>query len=161
MVSRNLGKPTINGCPNLNTDFTLTGVDDVVKRLRELPVKLQKKGLRTAARKAMRIVRDEARAKAAEFDDPETPQDIARLITIQESARRSKREGGVVMRVGVRGGAVSAKDRSHPWYWRFKEFGNSNQAADPFMRPALANNIDAVTDKFGAEINLELDKLGV
>lgn len=145
----------------MSNEFPLTAVDAVVNRIRNVPVKLQKKGLRTAARKAMLIVRDSAREAAREFDDPESPEKIDRLIGVQESAKRSKREGGVVMRVGVRGGAVSAKDRTPPWYWRFKEFGNSNQAADPFMRPALANNIDAVTDKFSTEINAELDKLGV
>lgn len=161
MASQNPGKQITSGCQNLNIDFALTGVDDVVKRMRDIPVKLQKKGLRSATRKAMKIVRDDARKAAEKFDDPFTPQKIDKLIVIQESARRSKREGGVVMRVGIRGGAVSSDERVPPWYWRLKEFGTSRQQAEPFMRPALANNIDAVTNTFSNEVNAELDKLGV
>jgi HK97 gp10 family phage protein len=63
------------------------------------------------------------------------------------------------MSVGVRGGSKSANDKLHPWYWRLKELGTEKQAADPFMRPALEQNIDAVTDKFISEINSEIDKL--
>jgi HK97 gp10 family phage protein len=140
-------------------NFNLNGVGDVLQRLRQLSPKLQKKGLRTAARKAMMIVRDAARESAKEFDDPETGNRIDKLIVIQESAKRSKRVGGVFMRVGVRGGALSAKNRLTPWYWRLKEFGSEHQRAEPFMRPALANNIERVTNEFTDQINKEIDKL--
>ncbi len=140
-------------------DFKLSGVDDAVKRLRQFAPKLQKKGLRSAARKAMNIVRDAARETARGFDEPETPTKIYKLITTQESTRGSKRVGGVMMRVGILGGAKRSKDRDPPWYWRLIEFGDEFTPAKPFMRPALANNIGRVTDKFSTELNSEIDKL--
>ncbi|MCY1547040.1 phage protein, HK97 gp10 family [compost metagenome] len=91
---------------------------------------------------------------------------------VQESSRRSKAVGGVVMRVGVLGGArdtklgglVGAKSlKDNPggdtWYWRFLEFGTEQQAAQPFMRPALEENTDNVTETMAVELNKALDKL--
>lgn len=73
------------------------------------------------------------------------------------------------MRVGVRGGAsfsdpnppeTSGGDTRH---WRWVEFGSSHQPAIPFMRPALANNLEKVTTKFSESfseaLNLELANL--
>jgi hypothetical protein len=38
------------------------------------------------------------------------------------------------------------------------EFGAATTPATPFMRPALANNIQPVTDKFVQMLNDEIDK---
>ena len=81
------------------------GLDGVVEKMRSLAPRLQRNGLRKAARKAMNIVRDAAREKARAVDDPETPEKIWKNIITQESAKEGRREGGVVMKVGVRGGA--------------------------------------------------------
>jgi hypothetical protein len=98
----------------------------------------------------MNIVRDAARTKAKAIDDPATPKrKIFKNIVTNESARRGRAIGGIVMKVGVRGGALayplmthgrgapfqprrkpraSAKPPSpHPGgdtrYWRHQEFG--------------------------------------
>lgn len=163
-------------------NFNLVGVDGVVKRLRELGPKLQKKGLRAAARKAANIIRDSAREKAKTFDDPGTGNQIYKNIVTQESSKRSRKVGGIVMRVGVMGGAFNYANtkqnkrlgrvgkkfktlgsKKNPggdtWYWRFKEFGTESQAADPFLRPALSGNIEKVTSVFTSEIKNEIEKL--
>ena len=44
------------------------------------------------------------------------------------------------------------------FYWRFLEFGTSRQPATPFLRPALSNNIDAITNKFSEVFSAEIDK---
>ena len=44
------------------------------------------------------------------------------------------------------------------WYWRFQELGTSRQAARPFLRPALNNNIDSVQDGFVTDYKDQLDK---
>lgn len=138
--------------------FSIHGSDAVAARLRDFPPKLQKKGLPRAARAAMTIVRDAARASARALDDPTTPQHFWRLIQI----RRGKLRGpGVRMRVGVLGGAISSKSKAHPWYWRLVELGTETQPARPFMRPALETNAKAVADRFTRELNVELDILGV
>lgn len=138
--------------------FTITGADALLKRMREFAPAFQRRGARRATRRAMTIVRDAAKANARAIDDPNSPQQIWKLIAIAESSRQSKRVGGVVMRVGVRGGARSSKSREHPWWWRLVELGTEKMRARPFLRPALENNVNAVTDRLISELNKALDE---
>jgi HK97 gp10 family phage protein len=154
----------------------------IVNRLSKLTGKFQKKSIKKAARIAMGPVKKEAIANAKAFDNPLTPERVWKNITIQEATKSSKRLGGVVMRVGVKGGAkkyASTKanvragragkkyntlgDNGNPggdtWYWRFVEFGTSRTPAKKFLRSALKNNIQGVTDRSIAELSRELDKL--
>lgn len=128
--------------------------------------KMAKRIARKASRQAMNIVRDAARQNAKNLDDIESAEMIWKNISVQ--AGKTQNRGAVVMRVGVRGGA-SFSNKNPPSltggdtrHWRFVEFGRSGALAFPFMRPALANNIDAVTNKFTevfkAEIDSELSK---
>lgn len=149
-----------------DSSFALTGVDDVLTRMRLLPARLQKRGLRRAGRKAINIVRDGARENAKAIDDRETAARIYKNIVSQESGKAGRREGGIVMKVGVRGGAsmnqhkgaeldgLPGKNTTH---WRFIELGTATEPPVPFMRNALSDNIDAVTDTFCTEINIEID----
>lgn len=134
--------------------FSLDGIEATTARLRGFPEKLQKKGLRRAARVAMTIVRDAARASARQFDDPSSKPQIWKLIQIRQGRRIPD---GIVMRVGVAGGARSSRSKDPPWYWRLIELGTETQAARPFMRPALENNARAVADRFARELRVELD----
>jgi HK97 gp10 family phage protein len=138
--------------------FALTGAEAVQRRLQQFPLKLQRKALRAAARSAMKIVQASARANAKRIDDPESRTQIWREIKTQ--AGRMK-EPGVIMRVGVMGGAVSSKSKTPPWYWRLIELGTEHQRAQPFLRPALDNNAQAVASKFVSELNAQIDKLSV
>lgn len=158
------------------------GLDGLVARMKALPEKMQRRVYRTAARRAMIPVRDEARRRAAVIDDAATRESIAMNIAVQISAARSRAVGGVVVRVGVRGGAeryantrrnaragragkryATGGDRGNPggdtWYWRFIELGTSRQAARPFLRPALETQAQRVTDDLAQELSRGLDKL--
>lgn len=145
--------------------FRIQGIVGTVERMRGLAPKLQRSGLRKAARRAMNIVRDAARAKAKAIDDPETAAKIWKNIATQDSPKEGAQVGGVVMRVGVRGGAGSnqySKDASgNPGgdtrHWRYIEFGTEHNPAAPFMRPALSENIDPVVERFATELNSEID----
>ncbi|PVZ89981.1 hypothetical protein C9426_00955 [Serratia sp. S1B] len=120
---------------------------------------------RKAGREGMKLVRDAAKLNAKSIDDPVTREKIWKNITIQ-TAKSSSNE--VKIRVGIRGGAAQNKytDKTAlaglpggiTTYWRFIEFGTSEMPAQPFMRPAFANNIDAVSNKFAQVFNVELDK---
>lgn len=137
--------------------FKLTGAEALQRKLRDFAPKMQRKGVRSASRKGMKPVLDSARANAKQFDDPATGVSIWRQIIIKEGKRL--RDGSIVMRVGVAGGARSSKGKSPPWYWRLLEFGTERMRARPFMRPALENNIGKVADTFVREANAEIDKL--
>jgi HK97 gp10 family phage protein len=160
------------------------GFEGLINRLRIFPDKIQTKAARRAARKGMNIVRDAARAKAKALDDPESTEKIWKNIVTNESGRRGRAIGGIVMRVGVRGGALAypghtfgrgpafkprRKSRArkppapHPGgdtrYWRHLEFGTRFMQARTFMLPALMNNAQAVADKIAVELNVGIDQL--
>lgn len=142
------------------TQFKIEGLEPVLAKFKALSSdKFRVKAVRSAGTKAMRIVRDAARAKAKAFDDPKSPSNIAKNIQTRNDAKAGKREGGVVIKVGVVGGARPAKGNEDTGHWRFVEFGKEGIAARPFMRPALESNVQKVTDTFVAALDKEIDKI--
>ena len=147
----------------MSVEFNIEGLDEVQEKLKRLAnPRLMKNAARRSMRKAMAIVRDAARANAKVLDDPETAEKIWKNIAIAAGKTRNPNE--VVMRVGVRGGAsfsnpnppnTSGGDTRH---FRWVEFGSANNPPTPFLRPALANNIQAVTNSFAENFNKEIDK---
>ncbi|EHU1961534.1 HK97-gp10 family putative phage morphogenesis protein [Acinetobacter baumannii] len=151
----------------------IQGLEPALRKMRAIGnEKIVKRIVRKAMRKGMNLVRDKARAKVKQLDDPSTPQKIWKEIVVQNG--RSRNKNYLVMRVGVRGGARvpytnNAQNRRagrvgktyqidlSVFYWRFLEFGTSRQPATPFLRPALYENIEQVTDIFVQVFKFELD----
>lgn len=141
-------------------EFRIEGLDPVLKKLKALASdKLKLKGVRAAGTRAMRIVRDAARNAVRPMDDPKTTSNIAKNIVTRNDAKGGKRIGGVVIKVGVQGGARPKKGTEDTGHWRHLELGTSNMAARPFMRPALESNVQKVTDTFVAELDKQIDKI--
>jgi HK97 gp10 family phage protein len=128
------------------------------------------------------VVKKAAIANAKAIDRGSTPRMIWKNIAVQMSGPQGKRVKGIVMRVGVLGGArqrvnniVNRRagrvgqtysvlgDSDNPggdtWYWRFIEFGSSKMRARPFMLPALRANADRATDVIRAELERQIGKL--
>lgn len=147
----------------MSVEVQIHGIDELNRKLKLLTSsKAAKRIARKAARQAMNIVRDAARVNAKAIDDPETVEKIWKNIAVSGGKTRNQNE--IVMRVGVRGGAsfsnknppkVSGGDTRH---WRWIEYGSAHNVAVPFMRPALNNNIQEVTNKFSSVFDAELDK---
>ena len=147
----------------MSVEFNIEGLDEVQEKLKRLSnPRLMKNAARRSMRKAMAIVRDAARSGAKNIDDPQTSEKIWKNIAIAAGKTRNQNE--VVMRVGVRGGAsfsnpnppnTSGGDTRH---WRWLEFGSVHNPPTPFMRPALQDNIQAVTNSFAENLNKEIDK---
>lgn len=147
----------------MSVEVQIHGIDELNRKLKLLTSsKTAKRIARKAARQAMNIVRDAARVNAKTIDDPETVEKIWKNIAVSGGKTRNQNE--IVMRVGVRGGAsfsnknppkVSGGDTRH---WRWIEYGSAHNVAVPFMRPALNNNIQEVTNKFSSVFEAELDK---
>ncbi|MCU4365637.1 HK97 gp10 family phage protein [Acinetobacter variabilis] len=147
----------------MSAEFKIEGLDEVQEKFKRLAnPRLMKNAARRSARKAVAIVRDAARSGAKNIDDPQTSEKIWKNIAIAAGKTRNPNE--VVMRVGVRGGAsfsnpnppnTSGGDTRH---WRWVELGSVHNPPTPFMRPALQNNIQAVTNSFAENFNKELDK---
>ena len=151
----------------MSVEFNIEGLDEVQEKLKRLGnPRLMKNAARRSARKAMAIVRDSARNAAKGIDDPQTAEKIWKNIATVAGKTRNPNE--VVMRVGVRGGAAQNANTDRAalsklsggitTYWRYLEFGSAKMPATPFMRPALQNNIQAVTNSFAENFNKEIDK---
>jgi HK97 gp10 family phage protein len=156
-----------------NNKFDLNIKNGVIAKLQTLGPKLEKKYLNKALQQGAAIVKAAAVSRARAFDDPSTPQAIWKEIQIYTSAQLGKQNGGVALQVGVLGGAVKASNNKasrkkgqsgqaytgpgNVYYWRFLEFGTSKMKAQPFMRPALADNISSATDAITAGVNDGID----
>lgn len=140
-------------------DFKLEGLDAAMAKLRALgDPKRIKSAVRSASTKAMRQVRDSARANARGIDDPETASVIWKKIVTQYRSRQSKGDK-VTVSVGVQGGAKPVKGNKDTGHWRFLELGREGVAAQPFMRPALESNIGKVSSEFVASLEPAIDKI--
>lgn len=142
----------------------LEGVDEIVRKLKLLPIRIGRNAARRALRKGANIVRDAARRNALAIDDPQSREVIAKNVAVAGGgSRRERQAGGVMMRVGVRGGAQpTVGDNGTPGgnttHWRFPEFGTSKMRAQPFMRPAMAESAGKATDAIMSAMNVEIDK---
>lgn len=149
-------------------EFSLNGTDLLVGKLRELKFDARRRGGRFALRKAAEVVMNKAKANASRIDDPNTSEAIHRNIAIRWNGRRFKRTGDLAFRVGVLGGARIPKSKpkgadpggpgGDTRYWAFVEFGHRTARAQPFMRPALAENIAEVTGTFVTEYERAIDR---
>lgn len=142
-------------------EFKITGLEPALRKMRAVTAEVTLKGVRGSASKAMRVVRDAARANARRIDDPQSAADIAKNIAV--STRVYPRLGEVRSRVGVKGGARPDSSRNpdpkNTGHWRFIELGTSEQPARPFMRPALENNIDKVVTVFVDDLDKNIDRI--
>lgn len=158
----------------------IEGLDGVLERMGEIKNPRKRKNAATrSARKAMNIVRKDAVAAAKTLDDNQSAERIWKNIATRPA--KTKGTNFVLMRVGVRGGAMQyAKTKANvragragetyntegskknpggdTWYWRLLEIGTSKMPARPFMRPALNNNKDAVQTAFVEDFKEQLDK---
>lgn len=144
--------------------MSIHGLPDFREKMQRLGSQKEiKKFVRKASRQAMNLVRDAARNNAKAIDDAATVEKIHKNITVQSGKTRDK--NSIVMRVGIKGGAgqnqysvstagLSGGDTRH---WRFIEFGTSTIPAVPFMRPALANNVEAIIGRFSQSFMQQLD----
>ncbi|WP_111860704.1 HK97-gp10 family putative phage morphogenesis protein [Acinetobacter sp. CFCC 10889] len=151
----------------MSIQFQIHGLENLQSKLEQLnnPRKV-KSAIRKALRQGANVVRDAARSNAKAIDDPETKEKIWRNIAVQGG--KSKNKDVLVMRIGVKGGAsmnqhsnastLASMSGGNTTYWRWIEFGSVNNPAVPFMRPALSNNIQPVTNKVVQILNDEIDK---
>lgn len=154
----------------MNIKVNVEGLAEIERKLKQLPEKIGKNAMRRALRKGANVIRDAAKANARRIDDPQTREKIHENIAVASGGRRREREaGGVMMRVGVRGGArLTRGDNGAPGgnttYWRFVEFGarvelgNSEDRAQPFLTPAGVEKAQAAYDATAADMTKQLDK---
>lgn len=155
----------------MQVDMKLSGVDTLIDRLKVLPDRLQKNLVTGGIRAGSRVIAKDAQQRVSAYDDPSTPNSIAKNIAVRSDAKLARKNKGVAMRVGVRGGAKSpakavgeftGKGKGNPggdtYYWRFLEFGTSKMSPLPFMVPAMNAKAQAAFDAAGAYMEKRLVK---
>jgi HK97 gp10 family phage protein len=155
-----------------DVEFSLIGLDSLLGKIASINDDLKRKGGRAALRKAAKLVADAAKNNAAQIDDPATGRSIASNVALRWNGRVFKRSGDLAFRVGILGGArltrkneeVGTGAGTKTPHWRLLEFGFLNKKsgllvpAQPVMRRALADNIDAATKTFVKEYEKSIDR---
>lgn len=144
----------------------LTGVDELVKNMRALPVELRKKPARSALGKAAKLIRERAKANALAADDPETGRAIADNIVQRFRSKYQKQTGDVMISIGVNtekgripdGNPDTGRGGSTP-HWHLIELGTEKNPAQPFLRPAASEMAGAALNTFSVELGKALDRM--
>lgn len=147
-------------------EFDLQGLDSVLAKLQGLSNTIKRKAGSSALRKAGNVIVKAARVKVSAHDDPGTGRKIAKNITLVWNNRVYKATGDLAYQIGVRKGAVLPKKGETPDtgaggrtpHWRLLELGTEKMQAFPFLRPAMTENAQQVSDVFIQELEKAIDK---
>ena len=132
----------------------IEGLDELKRKLAEVPKAMRKRVLRNALAAGAREVRDVAKRNApvmtlgtslkAPYRKPGTVKQAIRVRT----SKADRRAGDVGVFVNVRpakAGQRGAKNPNDPFYWRFLEFGTKKMPAKPFLQRATSALPKALT----------------
>ncbi len=127
----------------------IDGLRELKRALRQLPKNLQVKELQKSLRPAANTVRDVAKALAPVgpsltrrstlksgdlFEEDHRGGTLREAIVVRTEKKKFQRNQAQ-LRIGVLHGR--SKKGADAWYWRFVEFGTSQQKAQPFLVPAF------------------------
>ena len=132
----------------------IEGLENLKRKLAEVPKAMRKRVLRNALAAGAREVRDVAKRNApvmtlgtslkAPYRKPGTVKQAIRVRT----SKADRRAGDVGVFVNVRpakAGQRGAKNPNDPFYWRFLEFGTRKMPARPFLQRATSALPKALT----------------
>ena len=123
---------------------TISGVDDVVKKLHKLPVAIADRVLISAIRAAAKPLAQEAKQRV--------PVDTGRLKKSIGVVKRRSKDKNIVMFT------VAPRKKKGGWTAHFIEFGTSKMAAKPFMRPAFESKGDEALEMAKKKLRQRVDK---
>lgn len=158
------------------SSFTIQieGLKELEKALKELPLEIQKRPLRSAVSAGAKEIADEAISKAPVGQTGNLKKSLYRY-----RSRRLSAIGKETFLVGVRKGkgiygntnlnrrlnrvGKTYKTQGEAYYWRFLEFGTSKMPAQPFLRPAYENAkeraVQIIKERLGKAIEAQARKL--
>lgn len=144
---------------------TLTGWDKLTARLDALPQKVRRRIGNKALGKAAAVVKKAAKANAMKNDDPMTGRRIADNIAQRVRSAYARRTGNLMVSVGVLTetgrippGNPDTGRRGNTPHWHLVELGTSVAAPEPYLQPALSQNVEAAITAFQTEFSKQLDK---
>lgn len=147
-------------------EFDLKGLDQAIDLFKALPNSVRKKVVMPAARKAARVITNAAKRNAGDRDDPQTGRKIAQNIQQRFASKTYRATGDVMYRIGVatpkgripKGNPDEGAKGPTP-HWHLLELGTEHMRADPFMLPAMADNVQTSASAFASEFQKRLNDL--
>ena len=133
----------------------LRGFQELAQKLQELPNAITADLLEAALKGGAKIGRDAAAVNAPR--DPASGKHMGDHIVV-----RTIEKDGVHAVVGIAPQGWSpekGKGEGPFFYWRFFEYGTSKMPARPFMRPAIDENRDAITQAVADKLRDRLEEV--
>jgi len=139
------------------------GLDQVLRNLKELPLKVRRSAVRKATGKGAAIIRKKAKQNALRVDDPETGRRIADNIGQRFRSRYFRQTGDTMVSVGVlttkgripRGNPDEGRGGNTP-HWHLVELGTERASAQPFLRPAAESSVSEVFNTVATELDRQV-----
>jgi HK97 gp10 family phage protein len=147
-------------------EFSLIGIEELIGKMNAVTYDVKRKGGRFALRKAAQIVVDKAKQNAQRINDPDTGRSIADNIAMRWDGKLFKRTGDLGFRIGVLTGSTRNLKPGNPDtgaggatpHAMLVELGTSKARAQPYMRPAIENNLSAITSEFLSQYDKALTR---
>lgn len=152
-----------------DVEFTVTGLAELSKKLKEMPIKLAKNGLRAAVNAGAEVIRKDAKARV-----PVKTGNVRKNIykkQIREKSNNFQQTYYVGVKLGRKRKLAPTKlnvrkqrvgqlydVESSAYYWRFLEFGTSKLPARPFLRPAFDTKKSQAVDAMAKKLKERIDK---
>lgn len=142
-------------------DFEFQGLDELEAALLDLDAAIAKRYAVAAGRKAMQPVKDDI-LRDIGIDTGLAKSRIKMKTSVKRSKSKLKKDQAMEVTVGYREASSKRLEKlgedSRFMAVREQEFGNSRQQADPFLRPALANNAQKVVSTFAADLGGKISR---
>lgn len=129
------------------------GLKELERKLRELPEKLAKNGLRAAVAAGSRLVASEARRRV-----PVDSGTLKRSIYTKQIREESNNQQQTFY-VGSRHGKKEQAKGRDAYYFPFVEFGTEKSPAHPFMRPAFESTKEKAVEAVKTKLAERIEKL--
>jgi HK97 gp10 family phage protein len=125
---------------------SIQGIQELDKKLREMPFRLKGHSLRKAVEKGADVLEREMIVRAKRRSG-----NLA--MNIETGKSRVRKDGSVA--------EVSVGPNKKAWYGRWVELGSRFMKAQPFMRPALRSKAADIVNAIRQELAVRLMKYGV
>ena len=140
--------------------YKLKGADELSRVFKTLPQQLQRQIVVPAAKDAMDIVLQAAKANWDKIDDPRTFPDIGKNVAMIEDTKFFEETGSTKISVGIRKRRRGVAG-GNTYFWKYLELGTVHIRAYSPMRNALDRNKQAVFAEFLSSAKYQLIKLGI
>lgn len=138
--------------------YKLKGADKLSAAFKKLPQEMQRQIVVPAAKDAMDIVLQAAKANWDKIDNPSTFPDISKNVALIEDAKFFNETGSTKISVGIRKRRKGVGG-GNTYYWTHLELGTRYIHAYAPMRRALNENTQAVFSEFLSSAKFQLVKL--